>query len=294
MDAPLTLLVVGGHPADVFDHCGGTLAHHARRGDRVVCLALTHGTRVHDRVISEELRLQQESPEPERLQRLIEERAQVKHAEVVKACGLLGIREVRFLDCDDDVLLVTQELVAALARLVRQVRPDIVVTHYPLEGAGIGSHHAETGKLVLHALSSAANVSPGDPHPGHRIAQLFFMSPEPATFVSSYLAGQATAFCDTYVDVTDVAELKVRALACMGSQQYGADYARKAVEAVSGKDGLYMRVPYAEGFIRNYPEIGEHLPVSRQRLARANEPESAMHARTDVLIAPFVRLADEG
>ena len=43
MKEKLTILVVGGHPADVFDHCGGTLAHHVAQGDRVVCLALTQG-----------------------------------------------------------------------------------------------------------------------------------------------------------------------------------------------------------------------------------------------------------
>ena len=56
MDQKLTILVVGGHPADVFDHCGGTMAHHVAQGDRVVCLALTQGLRIHDVVISEKYR----------------------------------------------------------------------------------------------------------------------------------------------------------------------------------------------------------------------------------------------
>ena len=53
MDKKLTILVVGGHPADVFDHCGGTLAKHIANGDRVVCLAITQGLNVHDIVITQ-------------------------------------------------------------------------------------------------------------------------------------------------------------------------------------------------------------------------------------------------
>ena len=49
----LILLVIGAHPADIFDQSGGTMAHHARRGDRVACCVLTHGARVHDAVISD-------------------------------------------------------------------------------------------------------------------------------------------------------------------------------------------------------------------------------------------------
>ncbi|MBI2501895.1 MAG: PIG-L family deacetylase [Candidatus Latescibacteria bacterium] len=43
MSTPLRLLSIGAHPADVFDQSGGTMAHHASRGDYVGCVVLTHG-----------------------------------------------------------------------------------------------------------------------------------------------------------------------------------------------------------------------------------------------------------
>ena len=43
----LTILLVGGHPADAFDNAGGTMAHHAAAGDRVVSAVMTHGVRSH-------------------------------------------------------------------------------------------------------------------------------------------------------------------------------------------------------------------------------------------------------
>ena len=289
---PLNILVVAGHPADLFDHCGGTLAHHVRRGDHVTCVGLTHGARAHDIVITEELRFQKKAPDPERLEQLLQERARVKHAEVVEACAILGITDVRFLNYDDNVLLVTHELVQAVARVIGEVKPHIVITHHPLENGGVANHHGTTGKIVLHAIGCASTVSPGDPSPGYRVAQVFFMSPVVATFVGSPLAAQASVFCDYYVDITDVIELKVKAWDRLRSQQYGGNYGRKAAEAWNGKEGLHMRVGYAEGFVRCHPEIGDYLTVSRELLDRANEPDAVSHARTDVLIAPFVELPE--
>lgn len=46
----MKILVIAGHPADMFDHCGGTLLRHIQRGDEVTCVSLTQGLRVHDEV----------------------------------------------------------------------------------------------------------------------------------------------------------------------------------------------------------------------------------------------------
>ena len=55
MSENLRLLSIGAHPADIFDQSGGTMAHPAKRGDWVGCVVLTHGARVHDKVISNDL-----------------------------------------------------------------------------------------------------------------------------------------------------------------------------------------------------------------------------------------------
>ena len=44
----MKILVVGGHPADMFDHCGGTMYHHIQQGDEVVAVSITQGLRTHD------------------------------------------------------------------------------------------------------------------------------------------------------------------------------------------------------------------------------------------------------
>jgi 4-oxalomesaconate hydratase len=284
----LKLLVIGGHPADVFDHCGGTMAHHVRRGDQVTALALTQGLRIHDQVISEQMRFQTDRPDREALDRLIQERASNKYAEVIQACQILGVHDVRFLDDDDQVLLVSQEIIVKVARVIRNVRPDLVITHYPLENAGIESHHGNTGRIVIQALELAGKVDYADPALPHRVAQVYFMAPLEATFMSTCLSGHTTVFCDFFVDIGDVASLKVQALDAMKSQQYEGAYARKVVECWNGKDGHYMGVSYAEGFVRYLPEIGDYLFVSNERLSRANEPEITTRIRSSRLDVPFI------
>ena len=205
----LSLLVIGCHPKDMLNHCGCTLARHARRGDHVTALALTHGLRAHDVVVSEELRFKERSPDAEEVEDIMQAQEQVKNAEVIEAAGVLGIHDVRFLGHDDSVLLVTRELIQAVANVIREVKPHILLTHYPLEGGGVANYHANTGKTALYAVSAAANVWPGDPNPGYRVAQVFFMAPEAATFRGSVLAGSPPTFCDYYVDVGDLIDLKV-------------------------------------------------------------------------------------
>jgi LmbE family N-acetylglucosaminyl deacetylase len=144
---PLRLLCVGGHPADTFDSAGGTLAHHVRNGDQVTVVALTAGTRIHDVVISDTLRFEDTIPDADALAALMAERAEVKADEVRRACAMLGITDVRFFGYDDAVLTLREELILRMASLIREIRPDVIVTHHPNELGEFGNHHAMTAQL---------------------------------------------------------------------------------------------------------------------------------------------------
>jgi len=78
-----------------------------------------------------------------------------------RPCRILGFEDVHFLGVDDSVLLVDAAIIRRLASLFRELRPDIVLTHYPFEHAGLGDH-AVTGQMVVRALGHAAGVDPGD------------------------------------------------------------------------------------------------------------------------------------
>lgn len=59
---------------------------------------------------------------------------------------------VRFLNDDDKFLTIIPELIEVMARLIRKIRPNIVITHHPLKNAGIQNQHGITYQLTLHAM----------------------------------------------------------------------------------------------------------------------------------------------
>ena len=94
MSENLRLLSIGAHPADIFDQSGGTMAHHVARGDWVGCGVLTHGARVHDKVISNDMFHSDQVPDEDELKDMMAARADVKVEEVRRACGILGVEEI--------------------------------------------------------------------------------------------------------------------------------------------------------------------------------------------------------
>ena len=269
MSEPLRVLSVGAHPADIFDQSGGTMAHHAARGDYVGCVVLTHGARVHDKVISDEMHHRSEVPEADELQLLMAERSDVKAEEAVKACNLLGVEDVYFFGADDAVLLVTDGVVRRLARLFRELKPDLVLTHFPKEGDGLTNAHATAGQIVLHAMALAGGVDPGDRNPPHKAAQVFFFGTGAAAVPRTVWQSEGGYYNDLFIDITDVVEKKLAALDCLVSQGYGGAYARKRIETSDGAFGMAGGVAYAEGFIKLNAETHDYLPVTERALAAA-------------------------
>lgn len=282
----LRLLVVGGHPADVFDHCGGTMAHHIQAGDMVTCLALTQGLRVHDKVLVEKFRSGQ-LEEGVDLDALIKEREAIKRQEVLDACGVFGITDVRFLAFNDKVLLESDEMIDAVARVIRDVRPHILITHYPYVGGGFGQH-AKTAQITLQAAGLAGTFDFDDHNPPWRIAKTFYMIPGYQEIAFSALTHQFCPYIPLYVDITDQVDNKVRALECMKSQQYEGLYARKRTEVCEGMFGHHNGVGYAEAFVPASPDIYDKLYISPKQMSRFNEPELDTRNLGGYMRAPYI------
>jgi 4-oxalomesaconate hydratase len=280
MSENLRLLSIGAHPADIFDQSGGTMAHHVQQGDWVGCVVLTHGARVHDKVVSDEMFHREEVPEGDELEALMAERSDLKAEEVRKACGILGVQkqDIYFMGIDDSVLLVTEDSVRRLAKLIRELRPDIVLTHFPREGNSFTNAHAVGGQITLHAIQSAGSVDPGDRHPPHKVAQVFFFGTGAAAVPNSVWDSEGGYYNDVFIDIEDVADKKLAALDCLVSQGYGGAYARKRIETSDGAFGSAAGVPYAEGFIRERAETHYVLPLTGHALKRARESDH-MHIK---------------
>jgi LmbE family N-acetylglucosaminyl deacetylase len=241
------------------------MAHHVARGDRVYCAVMTTGVRVHDKVIADDMEHAETVPEEEQLTAMMAERAKVKEGEVIKACGLVGVRpnDIFFLGADDGILLVNKPMIRQLARLIRSIRPDIILTHYPYEDGGLGSAHATTGQMVIYAITAAGGVEPGDQSPPHKVTQVFFFGQGSSAARTDLWSAQGGFHNDVLIDITDVADKKVAALDAMESQGYGGPYARKRIDSTDGAFGNKAGMAYAEGFITLYSNRDYYLPLSK-------------------------------
>lgn len=282
----LRILVIGAHPADIFDQSGGTMAHHTARGDWVGCVVLTHGARVHDKVISDQMFHQKSVPDADTLTRLMAERSDLKSQEVGRACEILGVRDVFFFGEDDAVLLPNESNVRALAKMIRKLRPNVVITHFPKEDGNIGSPHATAGEITMLAISLAASVDPGDTNPPHRIAQVYYFGNGAASVRANLWSSEGGYYNDTFVDISDVAHLKLAAIDQLESQGYNGAYARKRIETNDGAFGNAAGVGYAEGFISLMSNVGYYLPLTDFQLELSQQSDHQNIARRSFRIDP--------
>ena len=287
---PLSILLVGGHPADAFDNAGGTLAHHAAAGDRVEAAVMTHGARSHAIKLIDRYRTgEQTSLEIDRVDEEVDRAVDEKRGEVRRACALMGIEEVHFLEYDDDILQEREDLIRQIADLIQACRPDVVITHHPFERGGMPNTHSTCARMTLAAIDAAAGLLRNSTRRPHRVAQIFFMGVQPAGAPTDVLTAGMTVWCDIYVDITDVIDRKIAALDMMRGQNYDGPYARKRVESVDGHFGLFSGVAYAEPFTSMRPQVYERLPLTPHSRLRAEEPLEQWRDRVCRLLASEAR-----
>lgn len=285
---PLRLLIVTAHPADSFDQAGGTIAHHVELGDSATALMLTTGVRSHDWQLLDARRRGEKGGQEVDVVGAVHK----KEREAREACAILGITDLRFIEMEDDLVLLTRELVTAIARVIREVKPHIIITSHPYEDGGVANPHATTAQATLHAIGVAASMPIGDDEEPHGVASIYFMNPTQGILGNPF-ALTLHGHIDLYVDITDVIEKKVRALDCIRSQHYHGAYARKRAETSDGYCGVAAGVPYAEPFQRYRPLVTRTLPISEFEVLTANEPLADHLGRYSTLSAYSVPMPSD-
>ena len=192
---PSRALFVGAHPDDADFGAGGLIATWTAAGCEVTVVCVTDG----DSGGFDASVPRGDVPGIRR----DEQRAAAKE---------LGVSDVRFLGRADGWVVVDRDLRLELARVVREVRPEAVVTHSPDRNYQYvylyHPDHLATGAAVLAAV-----------YPDARNAFAFPPSDldlPPWEVPAVWLFGGPTD--DVAVDVTDVFEAKVRACSAHDSQ----------------------------------------------------------------------------
>jgi LmbE family N-acetylglucosaminyl deacetylase len=146
-DTPQNILVVLAHPDDPEFFCGATLARWVRQGHHVTYYLLTCG----DKGYNDMTRIENVSPD---------DLCALRHKEQAAAAKVIGADEVFWLDRPDGYLVPDLDLRREVVRIIRRLRPNILVTCDPQTlFAAYGLNHPDhraAGQAVLDAVFPAA------------------------------------------------------------------------------------------------------------------------------------------
>ena len=150
LPTPERVLAVGAHPDDIEFGCGATLAKWADAGAEVHLFVCTDGSKG------------TWDPDAD-----LATLAATREEEQLLAGKVLGVAGLRFLRRVDGELTNDEAARSALALAIRDLRPDVVLSHDPWLPYRLHPDHQAAGHLAVHAIVAAR-----DPHffPEHGLA----------------------------------------------------------------------------------------------------------------------------
>ena len=187
-----TLLVIGAHSADFVWRAAGTIAVITSQGGSATVVALSYGER------GESGELWKEPGQT------VENVKRVRHEEAVAAAAAVGAT-FRCLDLGDYPLTITDAAMAQLVALFRDLQPNIVLTHTPVDP--FNPDHPVASQAVQRARLLAAGAGVASAFKRIIPPDLYFFEPhqpELSEFVPN-----------TFVDITPVMDQKLKAMQAM-------------------------------------------------------------------------------
>ena len=220
------VMVVTAHPDDSEFGAGGAIAKLVKEGCEVTYVIVTNGNKGSgDRTMTSE--------------RL----ALIREAEQRNAARTLGVARVEFLGYPDCEVEDTRELRCDVTRQIRRWRPDLVIAMNPHRSYNLGGSHRDhriTAGVALDCVYPLARDHLAFPelmpdYEPHKVLEIHLMQWENPQLV---------------VDISDVMDLKLKALACHASQFADFPAVEKRVRERSAELGKPKGYAYAETFDR--------------------------------------------
>ncbi len=219
-------LIVFAHPDDAEFGFGGTVARWAREGTEVHYVCATDGSAGSN------------TPGEDR-----EFMAPIRAREMEAAAQVLGVTSLTLLGFTDGELMCDLDLRRAVTREVRRQRPDVIVAPDPARlwnrTRDYVNHpdHKAIGEAALCAVMPDAPTRV-------QFAELLGEGFEPFEVPNLWLGSEEA---DTYVDITETLDIKLKALACHESQVKNMPY-EDWIRRRAGELGSVAGMEYAEGF----------------------------------------------
>ncbi len=225
----MKVLAIGAHPDDVEILCAGTMAKFAKEGHETYICYLCNGDKGSAVHTSEEL-------------------AKIRRQEAYNSAKVIGAKSIWGGLADGEAVVDVKSRAKAID-VLRQVDPDLVITHSP---GDYHSDHLNTRQLVFEATYLASlKLWESDYEPSTKLPFLYYMD----TLAGINFEPQE------YVDITDTIDTKIEMMLKMESQlgwlkdMHDCD-APEFIRAVAKFRGFQAAVPYAEAFTQQkmYPQ----------------------------------------
>ena len=236
-----TMLVVSAHAADFVWRSGGVIAKYINEGAKVYVIVLSFGVRGESNDL---WKIEGQNYENVKSIRLNESK---------NAADILGVKNIEYWDYEDYPIEITRERIDRLALRIREIRPDIVITHD--KNDLFNPDHNTVSEFVFKCcvLSNSRGVQLNNTKATKQMG-IYGFEPH-QTEISNYVPG-------IIIDITDTYEQKVRAMQCFKSQSHLIEYYTQRAfmrgnhaRRISGINSY----KYAESFSRFFPVVAREF-----------------------------------
>jgi len=239
------MLVISAHAADYVWRSGGTIAKYIKNGAEVQVVVLSFGVRGESNDLWKKEGATEESVKAARL------------AETKEAAGILGIESIEFWDLPDYPMApaLTSEVRERMIRKIREVKPDIILTHDKSGEDVLNPDHNAVSRFVFEcSIQSNSNGVRMEGTQATKQMKIFGFEPH-QTELSGFAPG-------SLIDITESYDQKVTAMKCFKAQGHLIEYYTQRaflrgnhIRRISGN----QTYRYAESFSNFFPAAGEEL-----------------------------------
>lgn len=227
-----TILAVGAHPDDIDIGCSGAVAKYIATGAQAYYLVLTDGSKG-----SEDPHISNK------------ELTKLRQKEQQDAADILGVKKIFFLDFVDGELENTPELRKQIIKIIREVKPNIVLCwdptlYYDMERNMVNHpDHRKGGEATVDCVYPFARNARTFP-------ELLDEGLEPHVVEELLLINFSKA--NYFVDISSVINKKIKALAAHKSQFKEIEKFGERIREMNKMLGQKAKpkTKFAEGFIR--------------------------------------------
>lgn len=180
----------------------------------------------------------------------LEKVKEARREEAQKAADVLGA-EIEFFDLGDYPMRVSDEALFRLVDVYRDVQPAFVLSHSTKDPYNFDH------PLAMHVAQEARIIAQAEGHyPGQKV-----VGAPPVYAFEPHQTEQCEWVPNTFLDITDVWDLKRKAIECMAGQEHLWEYYTRVAQqrGVQAKRNIGItaarNIEYAEGYMRLTPAV---------------------------------------